>query len=92
MPRPAHVIALCVLGLLMLGVIMVLSADMGVKTVTAEEPVAQAPTIAAMLTSRSMLYAGMAVAALVFAACLPIRQLAAFAENRGPAATSDNWK
>ncbi len=92
MPRPAHVIALCVLGLLMLGVIMVLSADMGVKTVTAEAPVAQAPTIAAMLTSRSMLYAGMAVAALVFAACLPIRQLAAFAENRGPAATSDNWK
>jgi hypothetical protein len=81
MPRPAHVIALCVIGLLMLGVVMVSSADMAVKTVTVESPVAAAPSIAAILTSRTMVYAGMAIAALVFAACLPIRQLAAFAEG-----------
>lgn len=83
MPRPAHVIALCVIGLLMLGVVMVSSADMAVKTVTVESPVAAAPSIAAILTSRTMVYAGMAIAALVFAACLPIRQLAAFAEGVG---------
>lgn len=92
MPRPAHIIALCVIGLLMLGVVMVSSADMAVKSVTTETPVADAPTITAILTSRVMLYAGMAIAALTFAACLPIRQLAAFADNRGAVASGSNTK
>ena len=47
----------------MLGVVMVSSADMAVKTVTVESPVAAAPSIAAILTSRTMVYAGMAIAA-----------------------------
>ena len=95
MPRPHQVIVLCVLTLLMLGVIMVNSADVAVKSVSAENPIAQSVTVGGMLTSRAVIYAGLAIAAMMVAAMLPIRRLAWAAEsgrsllgNRGG---SGNW-
>ncbi len=81
MPRPHQVIVLCVLTLLMLGVVMVNSADVAVKTVTADAPIAQATTIGNMLTSRAVVYAGLAIVAMMIASMLPVRRLAWVAES-----------
>lgn len=78
--RPHHVIVLAVLTLLMLGVIMVNSADVVVRSVTAGEPVAKAVTILDMLTSRAFVYAGLAMGALCGSACLPVRRIAGMFE------------
>lgn len=83
MLRPGQVIILCVLGLLMIGVIMVNSADMAVRSVHAEGPIAQSPSVLMMLTSRSMVYMLLAMAALLGASLLPVRRLAAWAEGMG---------
>ncbi|MFO0856443.1 MAG: FtsW/RodA/SpoVE family cell cycle protein [Phycisphaerales bacterium] len=91
--RPHHVIVLAVLTLLMLGVIMVNSADVVVRSVTAGEPVAKAVTILDMLTSRAFVYAGIAMLALCGAAFLPVRRIAAMFEggtgNGEPRTVSD---
>lgn len=79
--RPHHVIILAVLTLLMLGVIMVNSADVVVRSVSAGEPVAKAVTILNMLTSRAFVYAGLAMVALCGAAFLPVRRIAAMFEG-----------
>lgn len=83
MPRPGHVIALCVIALLTMGVVMVNSAQMAVTPASPDgEPVGvvDAETI---LFSRTALYMVLAVAAMAFGAVLPIRRL------RGDAATTD---
>ena len=81
MPRPGHVITLCVLALLAIGVVMVNSADMAVRSVSGEQPVAGSLTLASLLTSRSAIYMMLACIALTGAAFLPIRRLAAWAES-----------
>ncbi len=83
--RPHHVIVLAVLTLLMLGVIMVNSADVAVRSVSAGEPVSKVVTIFDMLTSRAFVYAGLAMAALCGAAFLPVRRIAALFERAGSA-------
>lgn len=68
MLRPGHVIALCVLALLTLGVVMVNSAGLSVDT---EHPV----TLRSILLSRSTVYMGLALLAMVAAAKLPVLHL-----------------
>jgi cell division protein FtsW len=68
MLRPGHAVAICVLALLMIGVVMVNSAGMTIHT---REPF----TIEAILLSKTTLYAGLAMAALIACALLPIRRL-----------------
>jgi cell division protein FtsW len=83
MLRAGHVIALCVIGLLAIGVIMVTSADMRVRTVDGATPIAQVMTLSDVLTSRSAIYMLCAVAAMGFASLLPVRRFASWVES-GP--------
>ncbi len=76
MPRPGQTIALCVLALLMLGVVMVNSANMSVQRVAAEAPSAEGVTARSILLSRSTIYMVLALAAMGLAALLPVRALA----------------
>lgn len=69
MLRPGHLIALCVLALLTLGVIMVNSAGMSVASKEA------AVTVESILLSRSTAYMFAALAAMAACAALPIRRL-----------------
>jgi cell division protein FtsW (lipid II flippase) len=71
MLRPGHAVALCVLALLMIGVIMVNSAGM---TIHAKEPFA----IEDVFLSRTTVYAGLAMLALIACAMLPVRRLAGY--------------
>jgi cell division protein FtsW len=82
MLRAGHVIALCVLGLLAIGVIMVISADMRAQTVNATQPIAQVMTLSDVLTSRSAIYMVCALAAMGFASLLPVRAVAEWVENK----------
>ncbi len=84
MLRPGHTVVLCVLTLLAIGVIMVNSADMTVRSVSADAPVVQALTVGSILTSRSAIYMVLAVGAMAAAACFPVRRLAAWAETPAP--------
>lgn len=68
MLRSGHLIALCVLALLTLGVLMVNSAGMSVDP---EEAV----TVKSILLSRSTAYMGAAVVAMGICSVLPIRRL-----------------
>jgi cell division protein FtsW len=68
MLRPGQVIGLCVLALLTVGVVMVNSAGMGVDR-------GEALTPASILLSRSTIYMGLAIAAMVAAALLPLNRL-----------------
>lgn len=68
MLRPGHAVAICVLALLMIGVVMVNSAGMTIRT---REPF----TIEAILLSKTTLYAGLAMAALIACSLLPLRRL-----------------
>ena len=81
MLRAGHVVILCVLALLMMGVIMVASADMVVRSVDADSPIAAPVTVADMLSSRNMVYFVLAAAAMLASSTLPVRKLAAFAEH-----------
>jgi cell division protein FtsW len=65
MLRPGHVIVICAMALLTLGVVMVNSAGM---TVNARTPV----TIESILLSRSSIYMGLAMVALAMTALLPV--------------------
>jgi cell division protein FtsW len=81
MLKPGHVVALCVLGLLCLGVVMVNSATMDVgRTVTVQS----------VLTGKSTIYAGLALLALILTAMLPILPLAPGVNHPVPAGTIDN--
>lgn len=68
MLRPGHAVAICVLALLMIGVVMVNSAGMTIRT---REPF----TIEAILLSKTTLYAGLAMGALIACSLLPLRRL-----------------
>lgn len=78
MLRPAHAIALCVLALLTIGIVMVNSAGMQVAPVDGEPGglAADPVTIQSIVFSRSSVYAALALAALAFAARLPVRRFA----------------
>lgn len=76
MLRPGQAIALCVIALLLIGVVMVNSAGMSVdprRAVTAES----------ILLSRSTVYMGLAVVAMVGVGLMPIRRLARRFEPAG---------
>lgn len=75
MLRPGHVIALCVLALLTLGVVMVNSASMGVRIVGAETTTPPV-TPESIIFSRSTAYMGLAMAAMGVGALVPVRRLA----------------
>lgn len=75
MLRAGHVIALCALCLLTIGVVMVNSADMRVATVGLDNksPAITAPSI---LFSRPTVYMALALAALGLGTMVPVRRLA----------------
>ncbi len=67
MLRPGHVVWLCALALLMLGVVMVNSAGMSVGSSTPA-------TLESVLLSRSTVYMAIAVAAMSVCSLLPVRR------------------
>ena len=83
MLKPGHVVALSVLGLLCLGVVMVNSALMDVS---------RAVTIQSVLMSRSSVYAGLAVLAMLLTARLPLLRLAPGVNDPKPIGmVDDQW-
>lgn len=75
MIRAGHVIALCVISLLTIGVVMVNSAVMSVSTVGLNAPSAPALTADAIIFSRQTLYMVLAVGAMAVGAALPVRRM-----------------
>ncbi len=67
MLRPGHAVAICVLALLTIGVVMVNSAGM---TIHSREPF----TVESILLSRTTVYAGLAMLALIACSMLPLRR------------------
>ncbi|MFO0830659.1 MAG: FtsW/RodA/SpoVE family cell cycle protein [Phycisphaerales bacterium] len=92
MLRPGHTIVLCVLALLAIGVIMVNSADMAVRSVSSDTPVIEPLSVFAILTSRSAVYMTLAVGAMVAAAFFPVRKLAGWAERPAQGADAEPSK
>jgi len=97
MLRRGHVVALCVLALLTLGVIMVNSATMtvrrdplAVQSAPAAPLVSTAPTVTprSVLLSRPTIYMGLALLALGAGAFVPVRTLAARLAAPDPRLTS----
>jgi len=83
MLKPGQVVALSVLGLLCLGVVMVNSALMDVT---------RAVTVQSVLTSRSTIYAALAVLAMVAMARLPLLRLLPGVNDTEPAGSiDDRW-
>ncbi|HYD01930.1 MAG TPA: putative peptidoglycan glycosyltransferase FtsW [Phycisphaerales bacterium] len=82
MLKPGQVVALCVLGLLCLGVVMVNSSLMDVT---------RSVTVESVLTSRSTIYAGLAVAAMILTARLPLLRLAPGVSDPRPEAVDEQW-
>lgn len=82
MLRLGHVIALCALALLTLGVVMVNSASMGVKIVTPGQPAPAVITPESIMFSRSTVYMALALGAMGVAATLPVRRLAGMLETK----------
>jgi len=78
--RPGQVIALAVIGLLTIGVVMVNSATMRVENMGSPEAAALVTSPASIMFSRAAVYMAMAVAAMMFAAFVPVRRLAGLAE------------
>ncbi|MDX2147236.1 MAG: FtsW/RodA/SpoVE family cell cycle protein [Planctomycetota bacterium] len=78
-PRFHHVIALCVLALLTLGVVMVNSADMAIAPVRGNAPPPPAVTPASILLSKSTIYMGLALLAMLVASLFPVRHFASVA-------------
>ncbi len=84
--RAGQTIALCVLGLLTIGVLMVSSADMRIQGVSDPGAAAAPMPVTSILFSRATIYMGLAVLAMGVAAFLPVRRLAAWADQgEGPA-------
>jgi cell division protein FtsW len=86
MLRPGHVVMLCALALLTIGVVMVNSAAMAVQPLDpAADPAAAAAvsgvTAQSIILSRTTAYMALAVAAMAVASLLPLRRLAARAGN-----------
>lgn len=78
MLRAGHLLILCALALLTLGVVMVNSAGMAVDPVgNSGATRAQGVTLESILLGRSTVYMALAVAVMVIAAFLPVRRLAA---------------
>ncbi|MBK7405025.1 MAG: FtsW/RodA/SpoVE family cell cycle protein [Phycisphaerales bacterium] len=73
MLRPGHIVTLCVLALLMLGVVMVNSALMTVDPVDGQGVQAVGVTAESIILSKSTAYMGLALAALAGCALLPVR-------------------
>ncbi len=81
MVRSGHVVMLCALVLLTIGVVMVQSAGMSVRPLAPDaDPTAAAAvsgvSVKSLLTSRTSLYLLIAVGAMAIASRLPIRRLA----------------
>ncbi|MEX0876254.1 MAG: FtsW/RodA/SpoVE family cell cycle protein [Phycisphaerales bacterium] len=81
MVRSGHVVMLCALVLLTIGVVMVQSAGMSVRPIESDmDPTAAAAvsgvSIKSLLTSRTSLYLVIAVAAMLLAWRLPLRRVA----------------
>lgn len=79
MLRPGHVVTLCALALLTLGVVMVNSALMSVAPVDGQAVQAGGITPESIILSRSTAYMGLALAALAGCALLPVRAMARWA-------------
>ena len=74
--RSGQIIVLCAIALLTLGLVMVTSAGMRISPATPDAPIAAdagtAVTLEGVLTSRTAIYAGLAIGTLGFVAVLPI--------------------
>jgi cell division protein FtsW len=75
MLRPGHIVTLCALALLTLGVVMVNSALMSVAPIDGVGNQLPGVTAESILTSRSTVYMAMALGALVVSSVLPVRLL-----------------
>lgn len=84
MLRPGHFIALAALALLTIGVVMVNSADMAVRRVDALQTSAPAITAGSILLSRSTVYMGLALLAMLVGAMVPVRRYARRLSEGGP--------
>ncbi len=82
MVRPGHILALCAIALLTIGVVMVNSALMKVAAVTSPNQPVPGVTIQSILQSPQTMHMGMALVAMVGAGFLPIRAFADSAEER----------
>lgn len=79
MLRPGHVVTLCALALLTLGVVMVNSALMRVAPIDGQTGQAAGITAESIILSRSTAYMALALAALAACALLPVRTLSRWA-------------
>lgn len=84
MLRLGHVLSLCALALLTLGVVMVNSASMGVRIVQPGTAGAPPVTPESIVLSRSTVYMVLALAALVVGALTPVRRWADALVQRPP--------
>ncbi len=82
MLRPGHIIILCALALLTLGVVMVNSALMTVAPVDGNGNQLPGVTAESILTSRSTVYMALALGAMAVCALLPVRRLSGWATVR----------
>jgi cell division protein FtsW len=82
MLRPGHILALCAIALLTIGVVMVNSALMKVSAVSAPGQPVSGITLQSVLQSPQTLHMGLALAAMVGAGFLPLRQIAGALEDR----------
>ncbi len=76
MLRAGHILALCVVALLTLGVVMVNSADMRVRPESPADPSLR-DLLVSVLLSRETLYMALAIAGFTITALLPVQALAA---------------
>lgn len=81
MLRSGHLVALAAIGLLTIGLVMVNSADMRVQHVTAAHPATEGLTAGTILLSRTTIYMGLAMTAMLVGAMAPVRRLARLAEG-----------
>lgn len=105
MLRAGHIIALCVIALLTVGVVMVNSAGMTVSpaqpaagaalmagpsdSTAARRPASEGVTARSILFSRSTVYMALAIGAMGVGAFLPVRRLAATFGRPDPRATDE---
>lgn len=94
MLRPGHVISLCVLALLGIGVVMVASAGMSIRPIPVGGLAAPDPgdpsgvwgMLVSIVFSQSTAYMLLAVAAMAFASMAPVGMLARWADADAPSA------
>lgn len=84
MLRAGHAVAVCALALLVLGVLMVSSAAMSLQR-------HDAVTIETILLSRSSLYMGLAMFAMLMTSMIPIRRLVPGVLRTQDAPTDERW-